>query len=389
MALGVGQLLLGGALLKPLFADGGPISVSDFPTQDNGGLGAVGEMMVTAAQAFTGPKGYGGPQYDWVEELISHPQIRIVGAQGAGKSTFVRWLAEQRIARGDTVKVVDPHAEYGAWEGLNVIGKGMNFDETARFMREFIQEVEDRYDARAKEANPDLSPGTVICEEMTNWDQKIEPKLIAQFDGTLVADIRKVRFRVIKLAHDDTLSATGGKAGTKKAQNQYLQLTLDRKSDRNSIDGVSPAFTGTLTTMGREPQKVKINPNWKPSRLGSRPVQPGSSPVQPGSTAVQPNPVNQPEPSLNLDDPWLNPPERIDLGNLEPYELQARNLEKSLDLEGAGIDERVRKLHARGHSQADIIFAVWGATKGGTQAYKNARKQYRRILNLGDTDDEQ
>jgi hypothetical protein len=42
--------------------------------------------------------------------------------------------------------------------------------------------------------------------------------------------------------------------------------------------------------------------------------------------------------------------------------------------------ERIHQLQARGYGKAKIIFEIWGATKGGSDKYKAAEAEYKRLI---------
>ncbi|MEG4048488.1 hypothetical protein [Microcoleus sp. Pol17_C1] len=42
--------------------------------------------------------------------------------------------------------------------------------------------------------------------------------------------------------------------------------------------------------------------------------------------------------------------------------------------------ERILQLQARGYDKAKIILEIWGASKGGSQKYKDAEAEYKRLV---------
>jgi hypothetical protein len=345
MLLGLCQIAAGGYILTN--RDDGTDQESDHSPTD------------PITPALDPAKGENSPDFQWVKPLFTYPQTLIFGGMGSGKTTIVRWIAEQRQNAGYRVVVVDPHAEFGSWDGLEVIGKGLDWQGISDFMESFIDDIKTRFELIASTPNPALQKTLIVCEEMTGWSEEIDPKLIAKFDNCLIGDIRKAKYAVIKLAHNDTLSTTGGKAGTKKTQENYIKLYLENKPDNSVTDGVSPKFQGTLTMPSQDPLKVKINPAWKPIRMGSQ---------------------NGCERSANLGGEPLEPSQSIDLGNLEPLELNRLNLNKTLSLEGEGLEERVKRMRRDGMAQDSIIEAIWGVKKGGSKQYKDAREIVQQIL---------
>jgi hypothetical protein len=47
------------------------------------------------------------------------------------------------------------------------------------------------------------------------------------------------------------------------------------------------------------------------------------------------------------------------------------------------LRERILQLQARGYGKAKIILEIWGATKGGSDKYKAAEAEYKRLVGEG------
>jgi hypothetical protein len=118
-------------------------------------------------------------------------------------------------------------------------------------------------------------------------------------------------------------------------------------------------FKGLLTLPKSQPVEVKINSAWRPAGTGS---------------------ASFPERSLNPPQNALEPPLSLDLGNLAPYQVQALNLNKTLSQDGEGLEERIARLSFEGLTQDQIIEAVWGVKKGGSDKYKQAREIVQQII---------
>ncbi|MBP0021293.1 MAG: hypothetical protein J7647_27535 [Cyanobacteria bacterium SBLK] len=229
--------------------------------------------------------------FDWVNSLIKFPSVAVFGGMGAGKSTFVKWLIEQRIALNHQIKVLDPHAKKNAWQGLEVIGKGNKYLEVENFLKWLNAECDRRYEKEANDDNPQFPVLTIVCEEMVKWESKIDAEVLGLFDQNCISELRKIRIKVIKVSHNDTLSCTGGKAGTKGTLAYYIRLYLETIPNPNTEDGVSPAFKGQLFYPHKDAIEVKINPEWKPCRLGATPKpNPPHLPLSPRVTPVTPSP---------------------------------------------------------------------------------------------------
>jgi hypothetical protein len=86
------------------------------------------------------------------------------------------------------------------------------------------------------------------------------------------------------------------------------------------------------------------------------------------------NPVEHLERALALtydDDERLEPFAQKQLAERE------QNCSENADLERT---ERIHQLKAKGWGKAKIILEIWGVTKGGSQKYKDAEAEYKRLV---------
>ena len=183
-------------------------------------------------------------QYTWVEDLLEYPSILVWGPQGSGKSTFVEWLIYERIKRGHTVKILDPHREAGQWEGLEVVGDGMDYEAIDTELSAFDSQVKSRYGQRAKIKGYNPKPITLLCEEFTQWSKKCDHS--AEFFETSLTDIRKVNMNAVYVAHNRTLTALGGTKGLAATRDAgLLEIELEAIVDPTTKKA-HPAFKGKL-----------------------------------------------------------------------------------------------------------------------------------------------
>ncbi|MEG5176238.1 hypothetical protein [Microcoleus sp. B3-D7] len=61
----------------------------------------------------------------------------------------------------------------------------------------------------------------------------------------------------------------------------------------------------------------------------------------------------------------------------ENEEEVERKLAENADSE---LRERILQLQARGYGKAKIILEIWGASKGGSEKYKTAEAEYKRLM---------
>jgi hypothetical protein len=196
-------------------------------------------------------------RFAWAQDLLHFPAVLIWGPQGSGKTSFAAWLLHQRIAAGHSARVFDPHASYGQWNGLKVIGAGMNFAGCDIAMQDFIAKVKTEYQARAKQ--PDYKPTreSLLVDEFTQWSAMCTHS--SDFFVTALSDIRKIQKCVIFVSHDRSLVALGGSKGFSKARNNgLLELQLEAIIDPKTGEP-RPAMKGKLRYPGKMAIEVEIS----------------------------------------------------------------------------------------------------------------------------------
>ena len=139
------------------------------------------------------------------------PSLFIYGRQGTGKTTLVNYLLSLISNRK---VVLDPHYQYGAWAGCEVIGKGMDYAAIDAYITECLEDIQNRYRLYAQVPNYTPEIVTVVCEELTNWAEHI--KRGKAFTKSSLSDFRKAGYQSINVAHSDTNTARGGATGTRK-----------------------------------------------------------------------------------------------------------------------------------------------------------------------------
>lgn len=195
-------------------------------------------------------------RHEWMQDLLSYPSVLIWGAPGAGKSTFAEWLVKERVKLDHKLEILDPHRQYGQWDGLDVFGDGMDYAGIDDRLKEFADLVESRYLARSKRPDFNPRPLTVLAEEFTQWSKKC-PHAPAFFEMS-VSDIRKINCHVVYVSHNRTLSALGGAKGLAATRDSaLLELELLAKVDDATGKAV-PAMRGMLKYPGRAPIEVAI-----------------------------------------------------------------------------------------------------------------------------------
>jgi hypothetical protein len=149
--------------------------------------------------------------YAWMDLLHEVNCLLIYGQQGAGKTTFIENEINARKALGHEILVFDTHREYGAWEGLEVVGDGMDYDAIDAELANVNSLIKARYQQRATVKGFNPQPMTIVCEEFTDWAIKCQSS--DEFFLSALKDCRKVRIHVIFVAHARTMGVLTKKAG--------------------------------------------------------------------------------------------------------------------------------------------------------------------------------
>lgn len=195
----------------------------------------------------------------WLGKLLKRKPLLIVGPQGSGKTTFVKFLAMLRsLLLGHQIKVSDPHAHNNDWfESWEVVGGGYDYKQ--------IYEALKNYFKRLKSSKVAV---TSVWDEVTNYADNCRSDESERFLKSVLADCRKSNEYPILLSHGETLgSLGGGKGGANKMKTEGLTtLKLLRKSDSMGVD--TPAFKGYLSGLDYAEDgkpisdSVALNPDW-------------------------------------------------------------------------------------------------------------------------------
>lgn len=183
-----------------------------------------------------------------------------VGAQGSGKSTSAVMVLHDRVSEGSRGIVLNHHAPYGAYEGLEVYGRGESFED--RFlsletgMRLIIGEIERRYHIIQTTPNPQFSPIVILMDEMTSWKGNINKELCEKFIKLTLTDTRKARVTTLWAVHDLTRECWGGVDGVANLiKSCGTIINLSPESDGK--DGMQSTGYATVKFNGQQ-KRVKL-----------------------------------------------------------------------------------------------------------------------------------
>src|SRR4028119_1445633 len=152
--------------------------------------------------------------------LTNYPSVLIYGAPGSGKTTFAEQEVKRRLEAGHRVIICDPHAAYGAWQGCEVVGGGMNYAAIDAKLEWFAEEVRRRYKLIESQPNPQFQPLTLVCDEFTNWAGRCSAA--GEFFQSALSDIRKAKMFGLIVSHTRTMAGLANAAGMASLRDEAL-----------------------------------------------------------------------------------------------------------------------------------------------------------------------
>lgn len=141
-----------------------------------------------------------------ITEAIADKHVMIIGNTGAGKSTVARYLAYQV---GGRVTVYECEGYPGDWNGLEVIGRGEDWESISQGMQWDLDFLTTKVEARVHQGDSALQ-GTdrvMICEEFP--EVKGNVKCAAEWLERHARRGRKLKQFLILLSQYDRVSAWG------------------------------------------------------------------------------------------------------------------------------------------------------------------------------------
>jgi hypothetical protein len=317
------------------------------------------------------PEQVDGPK---MPKLIWYPSVLIYGAPGSGKSTFASDEVAKRKSAGHRVIVLDPHAAYGAWDGCEVIGGGMDYGAIDAKLAWFADEVGKRYKRVYTEANPKFQPLTFVCDEFTRWGSKCANS--AEFFEQLVTDIRKVEMFGLIISHTRTLAGLANAKGFASLRDEaLLEVEILGNQDKDS-GRATPRFEAMVKLPGQSLSDRTL------VKLAKHPT-PGVNESAPKHNPTETDYVeyfnrvyklefdlSKPEPSEPDSEP-LNQPQDKTNSESEP-KFTPLNLTREQALE---LIQRLRTEL----NQTQLIEKLWDCKKGGSEAWKRAYAQFKEL----------
>jgi hypothetical protein len=334
--------------------------------------------------------------------LTNYPSVLIYGAPGSGKTTFAEQEVKRRLEAGHKVIVCDPHAAYGAWQGCEVVGGGMNYDAIDAKLEWFATEVRRRYKRIESEPNPSFPPLTLVCDEFTNWAGRCSAA--GEFFQSALSDIRKAKMFGVIVSHTRTMAGLANAAGMAKLRDEaLLEVELLGQQCPKTGDAV-PRFEAMIKLPGQSQAERKLikvakysmPKNWTVDDACSKGINPFDNPSGTDYTLPQPDAGSHANPygkgaEGSEGSESSEGSEGLGASNESLNGFLAEVLAESLPpifSNDFPLKNHVRQVKlaklviAKNLGKEKTIFLLWGITSGGRnhQRYADARNMLERLI---------
>lgn len=343
--------------------------------------------------------------------------IALLGNSGSGKSSIVQWLIGE--AQPESLVILDPHNDGKVWGDLPVID---DYDAILDKLADLLEELKPRRDRRKKGLpNPPLM---IVADEWASlraYASKRKNDVCDEFVLLMGCEARKLNMVTLLCSQSGNVKAMGlegqgdflenwclvrlGKIAKKYAKNMPDRLVAETVAklpypclinDELSYHPTHGHYQDFKD--GQRPEKIKpyrkhqasTNQRVSTTETISNPVKsetdviknyldrlynlPGYSHPEPGSDPTRTSePVNLPLEPMNLNQ------SQGFTGSVNP--VQSSEPPKNLPPEppNPNLAAKVLALKKEGKNKAEIILEVWGAKKGGSQAYRDANDEFEGI----------
>jgi hypothetical protein len=321
------------------------------------------------------PEQADGPK---IPKLIWYPSVLIYGAPGSGKTHFSEQEVGKRLAAGHRVVVLDPHAAYGAWQGCEVYGGGMDYAGIDAKLAWFADEVAKRYKVVQSQPNPKFQPLTFVCDEFTRWGNKCANS--TDFFEQLVTDIRKVEMFGLIISHTRTLAGLANAKGFASLRDEAL-LEVEILGNKDEETGrATPRFEVMVKLPGQSlSDRTLVKLTKHPTPTAPEPTPQGNS----AETAADyfnrvyklEFDLGKSEPSEPASSP-LNQPQD---GTNSESEPKPEPKFTTFDLTRPQAIALIQKLRSE-LNQTQVIEKLWDCKKGGSEAWKRAYAQFKELM---------
>lgn len=162
---------------------------------------------------------------------IEEKELIIVGEKGTGKSTLAQFLA---YSLGGRIKAYEPEGTPEDWQGLEVIGKGENWEEISESMQADLAHISSQMQLRRERGDGALagSDRIIIGEEYPEISNKCS--ISEEWLDRHARRGRKARVRLILLSQYDQMSAWN-LDGRSDLLDCFFRLRLGKKALKHAM----------------------------------------------------------------------------------------------------------------------------------------------------------
>lgn len=265
------------------------------------------------------------------EEPDSFPHIRLIAKSGMGKTTLARYLLH---LLGGKQCVITPKAKPSDWIGLEVLGKGFNYDEIETSLQQIKQLMYSNYELIDQSLTPEMANVALDEWRLTKQNVDCAGELVKEF----ITVARDAKIRLIALAQGEQVETWG-----LKGESDLGECFTDIRMGEFAIDYAKKIKASRSVLDWLQRQK-------RPCLVGRYPAEiPNLSSFQ-FQAAL--SPIERPEQFLKTPETTLQ------------SELQRSENSQNGVLDGAEI---LRKAYmvakTNGCSDSDFIKQVWGASR--------------------------
>ena len=141
------------------------------------------------------------PIYQW-KSIASAHHLMLIGNTGSGKSTLVKWIVET-FCQDASLMILDPHAGYGDWGNLEVIGQGRDYVQIAEAFDFLLRNMNERYQIRAKQKKAQFDKLFVVVDEFAAIASST--KGLSEIALLIAAEGRKVNIILCLLSQGESV----------------------------------------------------------------------------------------------------------------------------------------------------------------------------------------
>lgn len=183
-----------------------------------------------------------GDEFKYLDQFLRETCL-IWGNQGSGKSWTARLLAKRKKQDGYRLIVLDPDSNRSEWQGAESYHL---FEDIEKQIRWYISELKKRYRGfnqstmSEDEWRANLEPIAFICDEITTYENFLDPVLLEEFFKLALTKSRKQEMPCTFVAHNNTQLAFGKKlTGLGNLIEKTLQLELVTTTDPKTLKAKS------------------------------------------------------------------------------------------------------------------------------------------------------